>query len=67
MMSGKNDIQLVESTSATGTDLKALPAQEARVPLPAEIAHLTLDEQEALEIHIVRKMDRRLMPILIVM
>lgn len=66
-MASKNDIQMIEGSIETGLDLKALPDQDARVPLPIEIAHLTLDQQASLEKHIVRKMDRRLMPILIIM
>jgi hypothetical protein len=38
-----------------------------RIPLPAEIAHLTEAEQEQLERKIVRKMDYRLMPVVILM
>ncbi|KIW67351.1 hypothetical protein PV04_06612 [Phialophora macrospora] len=38
-----------------------------RIPLPAEIAHLTREEQERLERNVVRKMDYRLMPIVVLM
>ena len=38
-----------------------------RVPLPAEIAHLTKEEQEQMEKKLVRKIDIRLMPIVILM
>jgi hypothetical protein len=44
-----------------------LPSEYARVPLPEKIAHLTHDEQDALEKRVVRKMDFRLRPILIIM
>jgi hypothetical protein len=46
---------------------KLLHSADVRVPLPAAIAHLTLEEQDALEKRVVRKMDYRLMPILIIM
>jgi hypothetical protein len=38
-----------------------------RIPLSAEIAHLTEAEQKRLERKIVRKMDYRLMPVVILM
>lgn len=38
-----------------------------RIPLPVEIAHLSREEQEEMEKKLVRKMDIRLMPIVILM
>lgn len=62
------DVHLVETVAST-TDVKPLPLAtiDIRVPLPDELIHLSLEEQDSLERHIVRKMDRRLMPIIIVM
>lgn len=62
------DVNLVE-TVASRTDAKPLPLAtiDIRVPLPDELIHLSLEEQDTLERHIVWKMDRRLMPIIIVM
>lgn len=60
------DVQLVETVTST-TDVKALATVDIRVPLPSELIHLSLEEQDTLEKHVVRKMDRRLMPIIIVM
>jgi hypothetical protein len=67
-MGTENEVQLVETrTNSSSTDKVALPAENARVPLPPQIAHLTLEQQNALEKRVVRKMDFRLMPILILM
>lgn len=60
------DVELVETVTST-TDVKALATVDIRVPLPSELIHLSLEEQDTLEKHVVRKMDRRLMPIIIVM
>lgn len=59
--------ELVQHESNPISVEKQLPSADARVPLPAEIAHLTLEEQNALERRVVRKMDLRLMPVLIIM
>jgi predicted nucleotidyltransferase len=61
-----HDVQLVETVTTT-SDEKPLAAVDIRVPLPSELIHLSLEEQDILEKHIVKKMDRRLMPIIIVM
>lgn len=59
-------VQLVETITPT-TDVKPLATVDVRVPLPTELIHLSLEEQDALEKHVVKKMDKRLMPIIIVM
>lgn len=61
-----HDVELVETVTST-SDVKPLAAFDIRVPLPSELTHLSLEEQGALEKHVVQKIDRRLMPIIIVM
>lgn len=61
-----HDVQLVETVTST-SDVKPLAAFDIQVPLPSELIHLSLEEQSALEKHIVQKINRRLMPIIIVM
>ncbi|OBT64920.1 hypothetical protein VE03_05659 [Pseudogymnoascus sp. 23342-1-I1] len=59
-------VQLVETVTST-TDVKPLATIDIRVPLPGELIHLSLEKQNTLEKHVVQKMDRRLMPIIIIM
>jgi hypothetical protein len=66
-MGKAGEVEFLETPTTTSVEKDALPSETARVPLPAEIAHLTLDEQNELEKKVVRKMDFRLMPILIIM
>ena len=66
-MSKDGDVEFVEAQRTPSPEKDILPSENARVPLPEEIAHLTLDEQNELEKRVVRKMDFRLMPILIIM
>lgn len=62
------DVEFVERQNTEDIIGKEILRDEhARLPLPTEIAHLTRDEQDQLEKRLVRKMDMRLMPILIVM
>lgn len=65
-MSKSGDVQLVETLTSV-TDAKPLAAADYQVPLPDELVHLTRDEQITFEKHLVRKIDLRLMPIIIVM
>jgi hypothetical protein len=68
-----NDVVFVESTSLDRSpsvekgQLGPVIGLDERIPLPAELAHLTRDEQDALEKRLVRKIDTRLMPIVILM
>jgi glutaredoxin len=48
-------------------EAKPMATVDFRISLPDELIHLSLEEQNELEKRIVRKMDRRLMPIIIVM
>lgn len=67
-MSKENVVEFVENQrSADMTTKDVVLDEHFRLPLPEEIAHLTREEQDSLEKRIVRKMDMRLMPILIVM
>jgi hypothetical protein len=61
------EVEFVEAQRITSAEKNVLPSENARLPLPEEIAHLTLDEQNELEKRVVRKIDFRLMPILILM
>jgi hypothetical protein len=65
-MSKLDDVQLVE-TVTTNMEAKPMATVDFRISLPDELIHLSLEEQNELEKRIVRKMDRRLMPIIIVM
>jgi hypothetical protein len=68
-----NDVVFVESTSLDRSpsvekgQLGPVIGLDERIPLPAELAHLTRDEQDALEKRLVRKIDTCLMPIVILM
>ena len=56
--------QLDTEGSVKPTELLAITD---RLPLPAKIAHLTLEDQDQMEARLVRKIDYRLMPIVILM
>jgi hypothetical protein len=72
MKTNGSEVVTVESTLDTSSSVEkgdvgpAIGLNE-RIQLPAELAHLTRDEQDALEKRLVRKMDMRLMPIVIIM
>jgi hypothetical protein len=63
------DVSMVENQLDVDGPIKPteLLAMTDRIALPAEIAHLTAEEQEHLEKKVVRKIDYRLMPIVILM
>lgn len=68
MSKDTSDVEYLEHQTTNEIIGKDIVRDEhARLPLPAEIAHLTRDEQDELEKRLVRKMDMRLMPILIIM
>lgn len=68
-MSKLGNVEMVEDVrdAETSSTTKNVAKTSIRVPLPVEIAHLTREQQDALEKRLVRRLDFRLMPVIIIM